>query len=160
MTTAARNTGLSIGDVAARTGLSGSAIPHYEAEGLVFPDRTAAGQRRFAGADIRRLSFVLIAQQLGFSLAEIKAQMDHLPKDRAPTKRDWERISKRFGRVLDARIATMQRLRDRLDGCIGCGCLSLQSCHLYNPEDRSGRSGHGPRLVISADRAPEPPLDV
>ncbi|MFW2542636.1 redox-sensitive transcriptional activator SoxR [Primorskyibacter sp. 2E107] len=143
---------LSIGEVAARTGLSGSAIRHYESEGLVFPDRTATGQRRFARADIRRLSFVLIAQQLGFSLAEIKAQLAALPQDRAPTKRDWERISKRFGRVLDARIATMQRLRDRLDGCIGCGCLSLQSCHLYNPEDRIGRKGPGPGLVTVSGR--------
>ncbi|WP_136441274.1 redox-sensitive transcriptional activator SoxR [Pacificoceanicola onchidii] len=142
------NTGLTIGDVAERVGLATSAIRHYEAEGLVFPARSASGQRLFARSDIRRLSFVLIAQQLGFTLAEIKTQLDGLPHDRAPTKRDWERISRRFGRVLDQRIATMERLRDKLDGCIGCGCLSLQSCHLYNPEDRVGLKGPGPGLVL------------
>ncbi|WGW03231.1 redox-sensitive transcriptional activator SoxR [Tropicibacter oceani] len=140
--------GLTIGDVAARTGLAPSAIRHYESQGLVFPSRNDAGQRRYARADIRRLSFVLIAQQLGFSLSRIKDQLAALPDNRAPTKRDWQRISSRFGRDLDARIAQMTRLRDRLDGCIGCGCLSLESCHLYNPEDRAARQGTGPRLVI------------
>ncbi|MBV7393693.1 redox-sensitive transcriptional activator SoxR [Mameliella sediminis] len=140
--------GLSISHVAQRTGLAASAIRHYEAEGLVFPDRNAGGQRRYRAADIRRLSFVMIAQQLGFTLAEIRAEMDRLPRDRAPAKADWSRISRRFGRVLDARIARMQALRDRLDGCIGCGCLSLQSCALYNPEDRAARSGQGPRYLM------------
>lgn len=143
--------GLTIGEVAARTGLSASAIRHHEAEGLVFPTRTASGQRQFAAADMRRLSFVLIAQQLGFTLSEIREQLDRLPRDRAPTKRDWERISTRFGKVLDARIAAMSRLRDKLDGCIGCGCLSLKTCALYNPEDRLARLGTGPRLVLTGE---------
>ena len=124
--------GLSIGDIADRTGLAPSAIRYYEEEGLVHPDRTASGQRRFERADIRRLSFILIAQDLGFPLAQIRAELAHLPPDKAPTKADWTRISRRFGKVLDARIAQMQSLRDRLDGCIGCGCLSLKSCTLYS----------------------------
>jgi MerR family redox-sensitive transcriptional activator SoxR len=140
--------GLTISDVAARTGLNASAIRHYEAEGLVSPDRNATGQRRFTRADIRRLSFVMIAQSLGFSLAEIRTELGRLPSDRAPTKADWSRISRRFGRVLDARIARMTALRARLDGCIGCGCLSLQSCTLYNPEDRAARTGAGPRFLL------------
>lgn len=149
-----RKYGLTIGEISARTGLAASAIRHYESEKLVFPDRNASGQRRFQRADIRRLSFVMIAQQLGFTLAEIRAELDRLPRDRAPTKSDWSRISRRFGRVLDKRIARMTQLRQRLDGCIGCGCLSLQSCALYNPEDRARRGGTGPRYLVG-----DPPLD-
>ncbi|WP_323769948.1 redox-sensitive transcriptional activator SoxR [Antarctobacter sp.] len=146
--------GLTIGEISARTGLAPSAIRHYEAESLVFPDRNAGGQRRYQRTDIRRLSFVMIAQGLGFTLAQIRAELDHLPRDRAPTKADWSRISRRFGRVLDARIARMTALRQRLDSCIGCGCLSLQSCALYNPEDRAMHSGAGPRYLLG-DRPPD-----
>lgn len=142
--------GLTIREIAERTGLAPSAIRHYESEGLVFPARTASGQRRFQRADIRRLSFVMIAQQLGFSLTDIRADLDRLPRDRAPTRADWTRISRRFSRVLDARIARMTALRNNLDGCIGCGCLSLQRCALYNPEDRAARRGPGPRHVLDA----------
>ncbi|MDJ0823047.1 MAG: redox-sensitive transcriptional activator SoxR [Paracoccaceae bacterium] len=140
--------GLSIGDISARTGLAPSAIRYYEEEGLVHPDRTPAGQRRFERADIRRLSFVLIAQELGFPLAQIRDELAHLPPGKAPTKADWTRISRRFGKALDARIAQMQSLRDRLDGCIGCGCLSLKTCTLYNAEDRAARKGAGPRYLL------------
>ncbi len=158
---AVKRDGLTISQVSDRTGLSASAIRHYEAEALVFPDRTAQGQRRFARADLRRLSFVMIAQGLGFSLAQIRRELDRLPADRAPTKADWSRISRRFGKVLDARIAQMTALRGRLDGCIGCGCLSLQSCALYNPEDRAARIGHGPRYLMgdAPDVSAEPPAD-
>lgn len=140
--------GLSIGQMSRRTGLATSAIRHYEAEGLVNPERTDTGQRRFARADIRRLSFVMISQALGFSLSEIRAALASLPADRAPDKRDWARISRRFGAELDARIAQMQDLRDRLDSCIGCGCLSLKSCTLYNARDRARRNGAGPRFLM------------
>ncbi|MCT4558893.1 MAG: redox-sensitive transcriptional activator SoxR [Pelagimonas sp.] len=143
--------GLTISEISERTGLAGSAIRHYESEGLVFPARTAGGQRRYSRADIRRLSFVLIAQQLGFSLSDIREAMAHLPKHRAPAKSDWTSISKRFGRALDLRIAQMQNLRDKLDGCIGCGCLSLESCALYNPDDRAKLAGVGPRFVIDTE---------
>lgn len=140
--------GLSIGHVAQRTGLSVSAIRFYEAQGLVTPDRNAGGQRAFARADIRRLSFVMIAQELGFSIAEIRAALGSLPRGRTPTKSDWTRLSARFGQELDRRITRMQALRDKLDSCIGCGCLSLEACHLYNPEDRAARRGTGPRYVM------------
>ena len=139
---------LSIGEVAARTGLAVSAIRYYDDEGLIQARRTAGGKRLFIRSDIRRLSFILIAQQLGFSLEEIRTQLRELPLERTPTKRDWEKISRGFRAHLDARIGMLERLRDRLDGCIGCGCLSLDACRLYNPDDRAGASGTGPRLVV------------
>ena len=140
--------GLSIGFVAERTGLAVSAIRFYEEQGLVHPHRNAGGQRAFERSDIRRLSFVLIAQTLGFSIAEIREALATLPENRTPTKADWTRISNRFGAVLDEKIAQMQALRTKLDGCIGCGCLSLDNCRLYNPEDRAASLGKGPRYVM------------
>jgi MerR family redox-sensitive transcriptional activator SoxR len=145
-------TGLTIGDLAKRTGLSVSAIRFYEAKGLIHPDRNSGGQRRFAGADIRRLSFVMIAQQLGLSITEIREALTALPNERTPTKRDWTCLSRSIRRRLDDQIAMMERLRDRLDGCIGCGCLSLKTCALYNPEDKAAQLGSGPRYVISAEK--------
>jgi MerR family redox-sensitive transcriptional activator SoxR len=144
--------GLSIGDVARRTGLSVSAIRFYEARGLVRPDRRPSGQREFARADIRRLSFILIAQQMGLTIEEIGAVLSELPENRTPTKADWTRISQHFRRRLDDHIAMVERLRDRLDGCIGCGCLSLKTCKLYNPEDRARAAGPGPRFVMTAEK--------
>ena len=144
--------GLSIGDLAVRTGLSVSAIRFYEKKGLVTPDRNAGNQRRFEGSDIRRLSFILIAQQIGLSIDQIKDIMSGLPEGRTPTKSDWSKISRQFRTMLDQRIAMMQRMRDNLDGCIGCGCLSLKVCQLYNPEDKAYRFGVGPRYVISDER--------
>ena len=146
-------TGYSIGDLARRTGLSVSAIRFYETRGLVSPDRNSGGQRRFEPSDIRRLSFVLIAQKLGLSLEEISAALASLPQNRTPTKRDWEKLSKAIRSTLDARIAMMTRLRDRLDGCIGCGCLSLKTCALYNPDDMAGERGAGPRFVLDDNGA-------
>jgi len=143
--------GLTIGQVADRTGLATSAIRYYEDMGLVFPFRNDAGQRRFASADIRRLSFVMISQQLGFTISEIRKTMENLPRDRAPNKKDWTRISKVFGLELDDRMAKMQRLRAKLDGCIGCGCLSLNSCSLYNKDDQASARGQGPRNVIDSN---------
>lgn len=139
---------LSIGEVAERTGLSVSAIRFYEAEGLVAPSRNAGGQRRFHRSDIRRLSFVLISQQLGFSIGEIRERLEALPDARTPTQRDWNRLSRQFRDTLQARIDMLERMRDRLDGCIGCGCLSLTHCALYNDEDRARRQGTGPRYIL------------
>ena len=144
----AASEGLSIGDIAARTGLAVSAIRYYEAQGLIAPWRNAAGRRRFQRADIRRLSFVMIAQQFGFTLPQIRVELDRLPKHRAPTKADWSRISVTFRRGLDARIARLEKLRDTLDGCIGCGCLSLDACALYNADDRAAQRGTGPRYLM------------
>ena len=140
--------GLPIGDVAARTGLSVSAIRFYEGRGLVHPERSSGGQRVFLRSDIRRLSFIMIAQQIGLTIEEISDLLASLPEHRTPTKADWSRISGAFRRMLDERIALMERTRDRLDGCIGCGCLSLKKCQLYNPEDRARGLGTGPRFVL------------
>lgn len=140
--------GLSIGALADRTGLAVSAIRYYEEQGLVHPWRNAGGQRRFHRADIRRLSFVMIAQQFGFTLPQIRAQLDQLPGGRAPTAADWAKISLTFRGHLDQRIATLTKLRDNLDGCIGCGCLSLETCKLYNPDDVARKKGTGPRYLM------------
>jgi MerR family redox-sensitive transcriptional activator SoxR len=134
--------------------LSVSAIRFYETQGLVTPLRNAGGQRRFLPSDIRRLSFVLIAQQLGFPLEEISARLKGLPEGRTPNKRDWARISRAFRQTLQDRIDIMTRMRDRLDGCIGCGCLSLANCALYNADDRARRFGAGPRYLLG-DAPPE-----
>ena len=144
----AASEGLSIGDIAARTGLAVSAIRYYEMQGLIAPWRNAAGRRRFQRADIRRLSFVMIAQQFGFTLPQIRVELDRLPKHRAPTKADWSRISAEFRSGLDARITRLENLRDTLDGCIGCGCLSLDACALYNADDRAAQRGTGPRYLM------------
>lgn len=140
--------GLSIGQIADRTGLAVSAIRYYESEGLVTPARTAGGTRQFERSDIRRLSFVMIAQGLGFSISEIRQALARLPSKRTPTKADWAKLSSEFRGVLDSRIAQMTELRNRLDGCIGCGCLSLKSCALYNPVDRAAQRGAGPRYLL------------
>ncbi len=140
---------MTIGDLARRTGLSVSAIRFYEEKGLVQPLRTGGGQRRFLRSDIRRLSFALIAQQLGFTIPQIAAELARLPEGRTPGAADWRRISGYFRKVIDDRIAALERTRDSLDGCIGCGCLSLNKCALYNPQDRAGLSGSGPRFVIA-----------
>ena len=145
---------LSIGEVAARTGLAVSAIRFYEEKGLVKPARAVGGQRQFHRSDIRRLSLAMIAQQFGFTIEQIAEVLGTLPDGRAPTKRDWARIGRAFQDDLDAKIRTLTRLRDNLDGCIGCGCLSLKRCALYNPEDRARTHGAGPRFLMGDD--PEP----
>jgi MerR family redox-sensitive transcriptional activator SoxR len=141
-------TGFLIGRVASRTGLAVSAIRHYEADGLVGSERNTGGQRVFHASDIRRLSFIIIAQQLGFTLPQIKQQFASLPDHRTPTLKDWQKISTRFGRDIDARIEALTQMREKLTGCIGCGCLSLKKCALYNPEDRAARRGVGPRFLM------------
>ncbi|MCL4158509.1 UNVERIFIED_CONTAM: hypothetical protein GTU68_055188 [Idotea baltica] len=140
--------GLSIGALADRTGLAVSAIRYYESQGLIAPWRNSGRQRRFHRADIRRLSFIMIAQQFDFSLPEIRELLAWLPGKRTPTPADWTRISETFRNRLDARIDTLQKLRDNLDGCIGCGCLSLPKCKLYNPDDRARQRGSGPRYLM------------
>jgi MerR family redox-sensitive transcriptional activator SoxR len=139
---------ISIGYLSARTGVAVSAIRYYETQGLLIPMRNSGGQRRFLRADIRRLSFILIAQKFGFTLPQIQTELARLPAGRTPTKRDWARIGSHFGRTLDAKIAQLQNLRDKLDGCIGCGCLSLKSCALYNPNDKAASRGTGPRYLM------------
>jgi MerR family redox-sensitive transcriptional activator SoxR len=139
---------LTIGELARRTGLRVSAIRFYESRGLVSAIRTGGNQRRFLRSDIRRLSFALVAQRVGLSLSEIEAELATLPQGRGPTKADWEAMSRRMRGALDQRIAMLEKTRDLLDGCIGCGCLSLEACALYNPADRAARAGSGPRFLL------------
>lgn len=138
---------LTIGDLARRTGLSVSAIRFYEDKGLVAPLRTGGNQRRYLRADIRRLSFILIAQRLSLSLGEIAAAMAGLPDGRTPNARDWTRISHGVRNRLIEEIARLQKIRADLDGCIGCGCLSLERCALYNRDDKWAAKGAGPRVL-------------
>lgn len=139
---------LAIGEVATRTGISISAIRFYESKGLVSPSRNNGGQRRFPRSDIRRLSFILIAQQLGLSISEIQAALATLPDGRTPTEKDWSRMSKSIKAELDQKITALERMRDTLDGCIGCGCLSLKRCALYNADDKVSVKGAGPRILL------------
>ena len=138
---------LTIGELARRTGLSVPTIRFYEDKGLVEPLRTGGNQRRYLRADIRRLSFVLIAQRLGLSLGEIGTAMRGLPQGRTPNAADWTRISGTIRARIDAQIARLEKVREDLDGCIGCGCLSLKKCALYNAGDTWGASGAGPRVL-------------
>src|ERR1700759_3281080 len=139
---------LSIGELAPRTGLAGSAIRYYEARGLVRATRGSGNQRRFLRSDIRRLSFALIAQQLRLTLSEIEAELATLPHDQAPTRAEWRAIGARMRGALAAKIEMLQRTQELLDGCIGCGCLSLDRCALFNPNDRAARAGPGPRFLL------------
>lgn len=146
---------LTIGELAARTGLAVSAIRFYEQKGLIQPLRTAGGQRRFLRSDLRRLSFAMIAQRVGLTLPEIAAELARLPLGRTPTLADWRRISRGFKRLLEERIAALERMRETLDGCIGCGCLSLRKCGLYNRGDRAGLRGAGPRYALGDHPMPD-----
>ena len=137
-----------IGTLAHRTGLAVSAIRFYEARGLVTAQRTKGNQRRFLRSDIRRLSFILIAQRLGLGLDEIEVAMKDLPHGRTPSVSDWQRISRGLRSQIDSRIQLLTRTRAKLDECIGCGCVSLQRCQLYNRDDRAGAAGPGPRYVL------------
>lgn len=139
---------LSIGEVSERTGVSSSALRYYEAEGLIGSQRTDGQQRRYEREVLRRVSFIRIAQQLGLSLDEIRDQLASLPDERTPTKADWARLSRSWRPRLDEQIAMLTRLRDTLTDCIGCGCLSLRSCALYNPHDAAAVNGAGPRYLL------------
>lgn len=139
---------LTIGEVARRTGISVSAIRFYEDQRLIEPVRTNGNQRRFLRSDIRRLSFILIAQRLGLTLTGIAAELAKLPHGRTPTAKDWEAISAAIRARLDEQIAQLTRTRDRLDGCIGCGCLSLSHCAIWNPDDTLGAEGPGARKLL------------
>jgi MerR family transcriptional regulator, redox-sensitive transcriptional activator SoxR len=142
---------LTIGGLSERTGVAPSALRFYEAEGLIHATRSAGGQRRYPRDTLRRVSFVRIAQQVGLSLEEIGDALSSLPENRTPNKRDWERLSRSWRPRIDAQIALLERLRDRLTGCIGCGCLSLRVCQLANPDDHAASHGPGPRWLLEDD---------
>lgn len=144
---------LTIGEVSDRTGVSGSALRFYESRGLLAASRTAGGQRRYRREVIRRVSFIRAAQKVGLDLSEIAGVLDQLPDSRTPDRHDWEQIASRWRPWVDERIAALEMLRDQLDSCIGCGCLSLDRCALYNRADGAARLGPGPRFLLgdSAD---------
>lgn len=146
---------LSIGEVAERLGVATSALRYYEREQLIASVRTEGNQRRYARDVIRRVSFVKAAQQIGLTLDEIRAALASLPGDRTPTREDWEALSITWRPRLDAQITALTLLRDKLDGCIGCGCLSLDSCALYNPDDVAREYGPGPQWLLG--RTPPSP---
>ena len=145
---------LSIGELAERAGVPHSALRFYEEQGLLKSVRTAGGQRRYARDVLRRVAFIRSAQNCGLRLEDIGSALAQLPESRTPTRSDWTRLSKRWRRVLDERIHTLEALRDQLDQCIGCGCLSLTACKLYNPADQAAVGGSGPRYLLG-DAKPE-----
>jgi MerR family transcriptional regulator, redox-sensitive transcriptional activator SoxR len=139
---------LTIGEVARRSGVAASALRFYEERGLISSERVGSGHRRYPRPVLRRIAFIVFAQRIGLSLEEIGTELGKLPPDRAPTRRDWSRLSSSWSSRIDDRIAELERLKLGLTECIGCGCLSLDRCQLANPEDRAGRRGPGPRYWI------------
>ena len=138
--------GLTIGELAARSGVATSALRFYEAQGLIHSDRTAAGHRRYLRAALRRIAFIVFAQRVGLSLDEVAAELAKLPQNRVPDAADWSRLGRAWSARIDARIAELQRLKAGLSSCIGCGCLSLETCAMANPNDRAARRGPGPAV--------------
>lgn len=144
---------ISIGELAKRAGVAASALRFYESEGLLASARSAGGRRYFPRSEMRRVAFIRAAQAVGLSLDDIKAALAALPDNRTPTKADWERLSKSWRPLLDDKIAAMTRLRDTLSNCIGCGCLSLKVCALYNPGDAVRAKGAGARYLMGDSAA-------
>ena len=153
--TLALPTRLTIGETAARSGVRTSALRYYESLGLIASERTAGDQRHYARETLRRIAVIRAAQLLGLTLREIRLALNELPQGRTPDRHDWQRLSQTWRGSLDQRIADLQALRDRLSGCIGCGCLSLESCALFNPADRAARAGAGARYLVGDPPNPE-----
>jgi MerR family redox-sensitive transcriptional activator SoxR len=146
------HTSLTIGQVASRAGVATSTLRYYEQRGLIASVRTGGNQRRYDRSVLRTVSVIKAAQEVGLSLDEIAESLSSLPNRRTPTKTDWSRLAREWRSSLDARISELETLRDELDDCIGCGCLSLKSCALFNPGDRAGSSGTGPRYITGDPR--------
>jgi MerR family redox-sensitive transcriptional activator SoxR len=138
---------LTVGEVAARSGVAVSALHYYEAQGLIRSIRTAGNQRRFARGILRRIAIIKVAQRMGIALADIRQALEALPADQAPAAKDWKHLSARWKETLEARIQTLTALRDQLGDCIGCGCLSMEVCPLRNPQDKLAKKGSGPQLL-------------
>ena len=139
---------LTIGEVSQRTGVAASALRFYEQEGLISATRTDGNQRRYERATLRRIAFIQAGKTAGIPLGEIHAALEQLPATRSPTRRDWEVLSQRWREDLERRIETLVALRDRLTGCIGCGCLSLDKCYLLNPDDEAAKLGPGAHYLL------------
>jgi MerR family transcriptional regulator, redox-sensitive transcriptional activator SoxR len=146
---------LTVGQLAARSGVAVSAVHFYEAKGLIASRRTAGNQRRYTRDTLRRLAVIRVAQRVGIPLRTVAEALETLPEGRTPTREDWARLSAGWRGELDVRIDQLTRLRDRLTDCIGCGCLSIDRCALRNPEDRLGDAGAGPRRLLSRRLADE-----
>ncbi len=144
---------LTIGEVSRRSGVAASALRFYEDRGLITSERAGAGHRRYPRSVLRRIAFIVFAQRIGLTLEEIGTELEKLPPQRVPNRRDWSRLSREWRTRIDARIAELERLKSGLTECIGCGCLSLERCRLANPGDRAARLGPGPRYWVG-DRPP------
>jgi MerR family transcriptional regulator, redox-sensitive transcriptional activator SoxR len=145
---------LTIGEVSRRSGVASSALRYYEERGLITSERAGSGHRRYPRPVLRRIAFIVFAQRIGLTLDEIGAELGKLPPERAPNRRDWSRLSRRWTSRIDRRIAELERLKAGLTECIGCGCLSLERCKLSNPGDRAARLGPGPRYWIGDTPSP------
>jgi MerR family transcriptional regulator, redox-sensitive transcriptional activator SoxR len=143
---------LTIGEVAQRSGVATSALRFYEDRGLIRSERASSGHRRYQRAVIRRVAFILFAQRIGLTLDEVAEELAKLPENRVPRRADWAKLSSSWTARIDDRIAELERLREGLTECIGCGCLSLGRCQLANPGDRAGRNGAGPRYWVGDPR--------
>lgn len=141
---------LSIGEIASRAGIAASAIRHYESIGLLTSSRSAGGQRRFPRSTLRRIAVIQAAQHVGLSLGEIREAFTQFPPDHAPTKREWTRLSHQWRPKLDAKIRELEQIRDGLNMCVGCGCLSMKQCAIYNPQDTLAKKGPGPQRIFPA----------
>ncbi len=146
---------LSIGEVAERTGVATSALRFYEHEGLIEATRSHGGQRRYHRDVLRRVAFIRVAQRVGLTLDEVRSALASLPDGRTPNKADWDRLSRSWRPRIEEQIGVLERLRDELSSCIGCGCLSLKACALYNPHDAAAALGTGPRYLLG-----DTPLDL
>ena len=142
---------ITISELSARSGVAASALRYYESLGLIASERTAGNQRRYRRSTLRRVAVVRAAQAMGVPLATVADAFRALPGGRDPTAADWERLSRRWSTELDERIRTLERLRDQLTSCIGCGCLSLERCALFNPQDGASRLGQGARYLLGDD---------
>ncbi|MFZ0046396.1 MAG: redox-sensitive transcriptional activator SoxR [Streptosporangiaceae bacterium] len=147
---------ITIGEFARRAGVATSALRYYEQLGLISSTRTAGGQRRYARAMLRRVAFIRAAQTVGLSLDEVRGALARLPDERTPSKTDWNKVSATWIRRVDERIAELERLRETLNSCVGCGCLSLRTCRLSNPDDTAASRGAGARWLIG-DTPPSAP---
>ena len=145
-------TELTIGELAERSGVAPSALRYYEERGLIESERNSGGHRRYRRPTIRRIAFITFAQRVGLSLDEIRGELGKLPGNRTPKSADWAKLSASWTERIDERIAELERLREGLSGCIGCGCLSLERCELANPGDRAGARGSGPRYWVGDPR--------
>jgi MerR family redox-sensitive transcriptional activator SoxR len=145
------STTFTVGEVAARAGVATSALRFYEANGLIHSERNSSGHRRFRADTLRRVGFIRVAQRVGLPLSEIRTALQSLPDGRTPNRKDWAKLATSWRPIIDERIAMLEAMKEQLDGCIGCGCLSLDTCALYNPGDVAATFGSGPRYLLGDD---------